>query len=288
MITKELKTRITDTIRQKLPMYPSAAKMAIAMGINNAQLSRVLKGELDSVLSDANWISIARKLDVQINAEQPWKTAFTPTYVYIIKQLESCKDYSLSGLICDAPDIGKTHAAKEYVKFTKNAIYIDCAQTKTKQKLIRQIAKELGLGHTGKYSDVYGDLVFYLRSIPNPLVILDEAGDLDYPAFLELKALWNATEGTCGWFMMGADGLKKKMETNLANKKVGYAEIFSRFGALYQKITPDGKEAYQDFVNTQIALIAQANNTGDVKTMIAKSAGSLRRLKKSILKPKAA
>ncbi|MDD3686456.1 MAG: ATP-binding protein [Bacteroidales bacterium] len=286
MITAELKLRIVETIKERLPLYGSANKMSVALGINNAQLSRVMKGEIDNVISDANWVSIARKLDVQLHKEAAWVTAKTPVYMFIHTQLETCQKFSLSGLLCDIADIGKTHTAKEYVRTAKHAIYIDCAQVKSKQKLIKQIAKELGLGHTAKYNDVYGDLVFYLRSIPTPLIILDEAGDLDYPAFLELKALWNATEGCCGWFMMGADGLKRKIESNLANKKVGYAEILSRFGSVYQKITPDGKEALNEFIYTQIALISTANNESDVKTMIAKTNGSLRRLKSTILKPK--
>jgi len=41
----------------------------------------------------------------------------------------------------------------------------------------------------------YEDLVFYLKTLPYPLIIFDEAGDLQYDAFLEIKALWNATGG---------------------------------------------------------------------------------------------
>ena len=63
-------------------------------------------------------------------------------------------------------------------------------------------------------------LLAYLRTIDTPLVILDEAGDLQYEAFLELKALWNATERCCAWYMMGADGLKEKINRAIEGKKV--------------------------------------------------------------------
>ena len=88
-------------------------------------------------------------------------------------------------------------------------------------KLVRKIAAEFGVDSKGKYSDVYEDLVYYLRSMETPLIILDEAGDLQYEAFLELKALWNATERCCAWYMMGADGLKEKI--NRSKKKKKYA-----------------------------------------------------------------
>lgn len=100
--------------------------------------------------------------------------------------------------------------SEAYVKQHKHAVYVDCSQVKTKLKLIRYIAKEFGVTSNGRYSDVYEDLVAYLRTIDTPLVILDEAGDLQYEAFLELKALWNATERCCAWYMMGADGLKER------------------------------------------------------------------------------
>ena len=279
-MTTEIKQQIVEAVKSRLPNYKNAAKMAISLGINSAQLSRILKGELDGVLSDAKWISIARKLDVQIQEAGEWKAAKTPVYAHVYRQLQRCQQHSLSGLLCDRADIGKTYTARQYVKENRYAAYIDCSQYKSKQQLIRAIAQEFGVGNSGRLTDVQADLVFYLKSIPNPLIILDEAGDLYYEAFLELKALWNATEGFCGWYMMGADGLRRKIENNILYKRVGYAEVFSRFGSRYQKITPDGQEALDEFLRGQAAIIAKVNDeTADVKAIVAKSNGSLRRVK---------
>ncbi len=279
MITDEMKKEIVAAINAIRSKYASDSKFAIALGINAAQLSTIRKGKIDKVLSDANWISIARRLDVQLGSRPEWKTAKTPVFTYIYNQLKECQENSQSGLLCDRADVGKTFTARCYVRDNKNAVYIDCSQVKSKQKLIRQIAREYGIYHTGRYADVYQDLVFYLRTIKNPLVILDEAGDLDYPAFLELKALWNATELACGWYMMGADGLKAKIEGNIGRKRVGYEELFSRFGKRFLKITPDGKDAWEDFARAQVALIALANYpAADVKKIYNNTGGSLRRI----------
>ena len=279
MITDEMKKQIVAAIEANRSKYASDAKFAIALGISAAQFSNICKGKIDRVLSDTNWISIARRLDVQLGARQEWKTAKTPVYMYIYNQLKECQDNSQSGLLCDRADVGKTYTARCYVKENRNAVYIDCSQVKSKQKLIRQIAREYGINHTGRYADVYEDLVYYLRTLENPLVILDEAGDLDYAAFLELKALWNATEFACGWYMMGADGLKSKIENNMGRKKVGYEELFSRFGKRFLKITPDGKEAWDDFARAQVSLIARANCPDvDIKRIYHNTGGSLRRI----------
>lgn len=280
MIEKDFQQKIVEAVKSRLSHYESAAKMAVALGINGAQLSRILRGDFDKVLSDAKWISVARKLDVQLHAGSAWLAAKTPTYTHIYAQLQVCQGRALSGIMCDLADIGKTFTARAYVRENKGAVYIDCSQHKSKPQLIRAIAQEFGVGNSGRLSDVYEDLVFYLKTLPNPLIILDEAGDLSYPAFLELKALWNATEGYCGWYMMGADGLRYKIETNIKYRKVGYVELFSRFGSRYQRVTPEGREAFEDFQRTQVAMVAKVNSAdADIKAIVAKTNGSLRRVR---------
>ena len=175
-ISKEIKEKVVEAMKERRPHYASDAKFAVALGISSSQYSRVMRGDWERVLSDSNWISIARKLEVTLNALPEWKTAVTPVYEFVTGQLQFCQDNGSSRMLCDVADIGKTYTARCYVRSHANAVYIDCSQVKTKQRLIRQIAREFGVGSVGTYNDVYADLVFYLRSLPRPLVILDEAG----------------------------------------------------------------------------------------------------------------
>lgn len=291
MITTELKKRIIEEMaRDRGNFSGSDAKYAVSLGINNAQYSRIKNGETDRVLSDANWITIARKLDVRLTDRVDWKTANTPVYQFVTAQLEICQRDSMSGMICDLSDIGKTFTAKLYARNHKNVAYIDCSQVKTKQKLIRQIAKEFGVGTNGRYADVYEDLVFYLKTLPTPLIILDEAGDLQYDAFLEVKALWNATEMACGYYMMGADGLQEKMRRAINNRKVGYTELFSRFGKRYGKAIPEGDEG-KKFLQATALMIIKANTPdgANVNKILRETLGddnipSLRRIYKELAK----
>lgn len=287
MITPEIKKKVVEHLRTKRSNFTgSDSKFSVSIGINAAQYNRIKNGETEKVLSEANWITLARQLELSLNGSPNWKTAMTPVFQTVTALLAKCQKDSISSMLCDAADIGKTYTARVYVKANKNAVYIDCSQVKNKQKLIRAIAKEFGVGHTGKYNDVYEDLTFYLRSISRPIIILDEAGDLQYDAFLELKALWNATERACGWFMMGADGLKEKVRRAIDNKKVGYTEIFSRYGKRYQRCTPEGREDSEKFSKTQAALIIRANapSNTDVQKMLVRTDGSLRRIYTEISK----
>ena len=279
-ITNEVKKRIAGAIAADRENYPSDNRHATALGIAASVYNAIKKGNYDRQVSDANWIGIARRLGVQLREEMPWTAAKTPTYVFISQQLAVCQDSGLSAILCDMPNIGKTFTAKAYVKQHKHAVYVDCSQVKTKLKLIRHIAKEFGVASNGRYSDVYEDLVAYLRTIDTPLVVLDEAGDLQYEAFLELKALWNATERCCAWYMMGADGLKEKINRAIEGKKVGYTEMLSRYGDTYSKVTPDDARERDKFLKAQAAIVAKVNapEGSDIARIVNATGGGLRRV----------
>jgi DNA transposition AAA+ family ATPase len=282
MITTELKQKIAAAMTARRGNFGgSDNQYAVSLGINAAVYNRIKNGETEKVLADARWISLARHLNVEIGGGAEWKTAKTPVFVSVTAQLEFCRQHSALAILCDDAGIGKTYAAEQYARTHKNVVYVDCSQVKTKQQLVRFIAKELGVGHTGIYRDVYEDLVFYLRTLVNPLIILDEAGDLNYPAFLELKGLQNKTKDCCGWYMMGADGLREKIRRSIDFKKVGYAELFSRYGSRYQKASPESSEETKEFRTVLAAMVIGANSDckgTDVQRLIAKSECSLRRI----------
>ncbi|MCL2651149.1 MAG: ATP-binding protein [Candidatus Azobacteroides sp.] len=281
MITTELKQKIAGAmIARRENFGGSDGQYAISLGINSAVYNRIKNGETEKILADAKWISLARHLNVEIGGGAEWKTAKTPVFVSITTQLEFCQQNSALAVLCDDAGIGKTYAAEQYARTHKNVVYVDCSQVKTKQQLVRFIAKELGVGYNGMYRDVYEDLVFYLRTQLNPLIILNEAGDLNYPAFLELKGLQNKTKECCGWYMMGADGLREKINNGIRHKKVGFAEIFDRYGAKFQKIVPEGKEQREEFYAAQAAAVIKANapEGTDIRTMLLATDSRLRRV----------
>lgn len=279
-VTKEIKQRILAEIKVNRENYPSDNKHAAALGISASVYNALKKGITHKQVSDTNWICIARRLNVSLADEMEWKAAETPTYIFITEQLTMCQESGVSAILCDMANIGKTFTARTYVKSHRNAIYVDCSQVKSKIRLIRFIAREFGINTNGRYADVYDDLVFYLKTLENPLIILDEAGDLQYEAFLELKALWNATERCCAWYMMGADGLKEKINRSIECKKVGYTEMLSRYGDKYSKVTPDDGKEREIFLKAQAAMVAKLNAPAetDIVTVVNRTGGSLRRV----------
>jgi hypothetical protein len=292
MITTEFKNKVIEAMAVSRANFDgSDARFSVSIGINNAIYSRIKKGETEQVLSDAKWISLARQLNVSLSNRAEWKIANTPVFQFITTQLGVCQKQGLSSLLVDLSDIGKTVSAQHYCRNNKNAVYVDCSQVKSKQKLIRSIAQGYGVGSTGRYADVYGDLVFYLKTLPTPLIVLDEAGDLEHSAFLEIKALWNATEHFCGFYMMGADGLEARMRNSINYKKVGYTELFSRFGKRYGKVIPVSGEEGNKLLSATAMMIIKANapegsNPGAIlrNTMGEDGRPSLRRIYNELTK----
>ena len=273
-ITRDIKQRIVEAIQANRENYPSDNKHAAALGISASVYNAIKRGNYDRQVSDANWTGMARRLGVELRKEMEWRAAETPTYLFITEQLTLCQESGVSALLCDMANIGKTFTARQYVKTHRNAIYVDCSQTKTKVRLIRKIAAEFGVNPQGTYADVYDDLSYYLKTLDRPLIILDEAGDLQYEAFLELKALWNATERCCAWYMMGADGLKAKIQRSIECKKVGYVEMLSRYGDRYSR-----KER-ETFLKAQAAMVTRLNapEGTDIARIVNRTGGSLRRV----------
>lgn len=289
MLTNDFKTRVLSAITTSRSGYPSDARHAKALGITASVYSALKAGNTDRQLSDAAWLSVARRLDVPLREQAQWQAARTPTFDFITAQLTLCQESGLSAILVDEPNIGKTFTARHYCRTHPNAIYIDCSQVKSKQQFVRALASEFGLSSTGRYVDVYADLVYYLGGIVQPLIVLDEAGDLKADAFLELKALWNATERCCAWYMMGADGLKEKINRNIEYKKVGYTELFSRFGDRYSRVTPEDGREREHFKMQQAVAVAKLNapEGADAVKLARQTKGGLRRLFTEIEKLKA-
>lgn len=92
MITTETKKRILDAIVSNRTNYPSDAKHAASLGITTSVYSAVKNGQTEKVLSDANWVTIARRLGVSLRGEIEWKPARTATFTFVTGQLEFCQE----------------------------------------------------------------------------------------------------------------------------------------------------------------------------------------------------
>lgn len=273
MIPAEMKPRIVKALLDQRKNFDGTdSQFARQYGINGSVFSRIKNGDaLEGLLRDAQWLNIARELDVPLN-ERKWNMARTDVFNMIEDTIAFCQTHAKSFILVDDCGIGKTFSAKYLSRTRKNLFYIDARQCSTKNEFTRSLAKAIGVDDTGRLVQVRANIKYALKMLPNPCVIVDEAGALDDKAAMLLIEFWNATEKACGWYLMGADGLRAKMERNISNKKVGWAELFSRFNERYDSVVPKERNeriAFYEKLITDVLSVNMKDKT-QLKTVVKK------------------
>jgi transcriptional regulator with XRE-family HTH domain len=262
-LTNDYRDRVFEALLSARENFTgSDAAFARQYGLHSSIYSRIKNGEREQIVSDTQIFTIGKAFGVTLN-DRKWKVATTEVFSIIEEEIIFCQQFAKARIFVDECGIGKTFTAKYLARNRRNCFYLDASQSKTKQLFIRNLARTLGVDDKGRYADVLSNLKYYLHVLEKPLIIIDEAGDLDYTAFLEIKELWNATEGVCGWYLMGAEGLKAKIERGISHKKVGYREIFSRFSEKFSSIVPTDRQSKEQFYKKLITDVLTANSVND-------------------------
>ncbi|MPS73975.1 MAG: hypothetical protein E2590_12645 [Chryseobacterium sp.] len=258
-ISNEFKQAIRAAmLKAKENFGGTETQFAKSLNINNSVYSRIKGGAVEGMLSDGQWITLGRKFQVN-TTKSKWKYVETEIYRQLEDNFHFCQRTQTSMILVDDCGIGKTECAKIIVSKMKNAFFIDCSQSHTKIRLIKQIAQTLGCDTTGKYYEILENVKYCINLLETPFFCIDEAGDPEYNAYLELKGIMNATKGNASWYMMGADGLKNKINRGISNQKVGFAELLSRFSDDYVTLVPAGKDDKQKFYLRLFEDVASAN-----------------------------
>lgn len=258
-LTNEFKEKVASALLEQRNNYDgSDTAFARKYGINGAVYSRLKSGEREGLLQPAKWMGLGRELNVSLN-DRKWKAVETEVFKQIKEDILFCKDYSKSMIFVDNCGIGKTFTAKYLAKTEKNVFYIDCTQCRKKNSFIRAFAKVVGVELKGRYDDIKDETKYFLNILPSPVVIIDEAGALDKDTLGLLQEYWNATEGQCGWYMMGANALRQKLSSGVEKDRDYFAELFSRFSEKFSSVVPKEKNEKIDFYKRLITDVISAN-----------------------------
>lgn len=260
-ISKKLIEKCVEALLEASKNYGgTATQFARKYGMSASVWSEIKNGRTEGKLSPQKWLNIAAILGVK-DTDRVWRMARTEVYNAIEEGVMACKEYGWGMIFVDKCAIGKTYSAKYLAKTLKNCFYMDGSQCKTKILFTRTLAQVIGVESGGRYQDVKLRIKNALNVLEKPVVIIDEAGDLEYNAFLDLKEFYNATEGSCGWYMMGANGLRKKITDGISRESVGFEEIFSRFSDAYAHVVPTNKDEQIDFYRRLLTDVLSVNMT---------------------------
>lgn len=265
VLTNEQKLKILDALLKNRETYGGNNKQfAIRWGINPQVYCTVSKNRnVDRKITDAKWAEIAWKLNVPLE-ERKWNTVRTRVFSHIEEDVLFCKAYGKSRMLVDECAIGKTYTAEYLARTLDNCFYVDCSQCTGKTDFIRMLATAIGAEASGRLSDIKSNIKYVLKAIAKPVVILDEAGDLEYNAFKLLKEFWNATRDCCGWYMMGADGLRTKINNGMNKTQMpGYRELFSRFSSKFDYVVPRDPRDRIEFYRSLVYSVISANEADE-------------------------
>lgn len=296
---EEISTALAADYATKKKTYDSQNKYATSIQINAATVSNVISRTWKQnpvLVSDKKWQEIANAINFKISeaTAAAWITAETELYNHLTAILNFCKLHSETSIFCDEAGIGKTYTCDDFQKNHSHVYIVRGSNTTSKNKFIRDLAAAVGVEVKGKYDEMLEKTMRSLlsHSAHKPLLIIDEAGDLDDKTFLLIKQLYNRLKGKCGMFMTGAGGLRKKMDSGIRLDKNGFDEVADRFGFKESKhgIVPNERTEREEFFALAAEKVCIANGVTDlnkIKKIIEKE-GSLRRVEKEIKKIKSA
>lgn len=258
--TNEQKKTIVDALLDQRKNFDGTdEQFAQSFDVNYSVFSRLKTAKnFDGLLREAKWADLAFELDVNFKKDS-WVIVRTDVFNMIEEEVIFCKTYSKSRICVDSSDIGKSTAARHLSKTLKNCFYIDMSQCPGKTEFIRTLAKAVGVNPNDTLANLKKKTKYMLKILPDPVVMLDEAGDMKYETFLLCKEYWNGTEGTCGWYMIGADALREWIERGKKNRKVGFYEMFNRYGANYTTLTPTDNREKLEFYRKLVTDVVKPN-----------------------------
>lgn len=309
-LTKEKKLLIASALKAdekaKKATYSSRNKYANSIGIHASTVGNIINEKWlgnTQLVSDAKWIEVANAIGFVLKGKKQLALAETETYIDLTTKMMLCKQESLALAFCDMAGIGKTFTIEQFAAQNANVYVVSGSDVPKKTAFIKELGRVLGLKKKGSYDDLLSRIIEELQSqaINNPLIVIDEAGDLDAASYVPIKRLMNKLEDLCGIFMIGANNFKAEIEKGRRLERKSFSEVFSRLKSNISSITENDVWSKAEFLKRQTVAICEANgideeNTARIvnkvvvfpesRTQIPVIVGDMRRVKVEIVKMK--
>lgn len=221
--------------------HKSDASYARSLGVDPTVYSTLKKGYKEGLLAAEKWIELGKHFGIT-NEKIGWVAVETSVFKQIREEIMECKNFGISRIFVDDCGIGKTFTAKYLARTQQNVFYVDCTQCRKKTAFIKALARVVGVELKGTLDDIKDNTKYRLGILESPVVIVDEAGALDKDALGLAQEYWNATgdDNLCGWYLMGANALRSKIERGVSQGGAYFEELFSRYSDKFSDIVPKG------------------------------------------------
>lgn len=268
--------KIQKLLEKYVQQFSSQAQAARRLkNVSEATVINILKGNHGSI-SEEMWRKVGRQVGWSNTGE--WNMADTRDLKNMIRYFQDAKKYSHVFAIVGNAGCGKTATAAQYARIEQNVYHINCAEYWNKKMFLGKILHAMGREHTGyNTAEMMDEIVENIMKQDNPLILLDEADKLNDNVLYFFITLYNLLEGKCGIILLSTDYLSKRILRGYKFNKKGYAEIFSRIGRRFIKLSGTGK--------AEVRAICEANGVMDTHTVTEiyhGYDGDLRRVKRMV------
>lgn len=266
-ITLDFKNQVVEALKLDRKNFEgSDRQFAKKWNLSPSVLSRVMNGERDKIVTTGQWFNMGRDLDVLPN-KRKMKIVRTSVFSQIEEEVLFCKRYSKSMMFIDKNEIGKTVTARHLSRSMPNCFYVSSKNMTTKNQLLTELARAIGVDIAGRFYDIERNIVYYLNMIKQPIVLIDDPGYLDYYAILKIKNLIDSTENSCAWYLVGDESFRRKMNNGMRQDKMGYKALFSRLSGKFSHIVPSSKKDKMSFYK-QLVTDVITGNIADKKQVL--------------------
>lgn len=275
MITTVEKEKIKDCLQAYCEQKGSQNKAANSLnGVSGATISKVLSGDWE-LINEVMWRSIAAQTGYR---SKSWTVVETSNFKDLMQIFSDAQENALVMAVTGEAGSGKTVASNAYAETHKNVFLLKCNEYWNRKCFMLELLKTMGKNvYDTTVSEKMNTIVYELKRMPTPLIIMDEADKLSDQVLYFFITLYNQLEDHCGIVLLATDYLEKKIRKGLRLNRKGYKEIYSRIGRRFIPLRA---------VNlTDITGVCIANGITDkkqIKDIYSDSENDLRRVKRKI------
>lgn len=257
--------------------------------LSNKLSQRVVAGKAQvssatiSQMIAKNWQNIApamfRKVQNNLRIDLNWNVAQTDNLKEVYYYCHSAQEQSLAICISDHAGKGKSNGFKYYDRTNTGVIHLECKASWSKKSFLKNLLIVMGIAPVGTTEEMLETFNVKIKQMDRPLLILDQADKMKDPQLDLFMEFYNDHEGHLGIILSGVKALEKRIDKGVQKDKIGYAEIFSRFGSKYINMHPVGPK--------DVAAICEANGVEDedlITTIYDTCGGDLRRVRREVQK----
>lgn len=251
-MTPETKQEISQAVK----IFAESKKISLneiarRSGVNSATVSQIANGKLE--IKDHWFTLVAEFIGYHNGNSLEWPHVNTPQFKSIVTHLDDARRTGQNRTIIGETGCGKTYAINKYVRANpSNTFRITVSALHNLMAIINDIIDQVGLDNIGlrptKVRNVARRFKYYRNEGMQPLLIIDEAENLNTVAFGMLKSLYDQMEGVCPIVLVGTGQLTRRIERMVTLNKVGMPQFQRRFKAGTRKL-PVVDKNFREFLD---------------------------------------